>query len=39
MTVKLALLLRKLGLSVSYDGDRKIVFVEKDIKKAAIESR
>lgn len=37
MTVKLALSLRKLGLSVSYDGDRKIVLVEKDIKKAAIE--
>ncbi|AEY64814.1 hypothetical protein [Clostridium sp. BNL1100] len=38
MTVKLALLLRKLGLSVSYDGDRKIVLVEKDIKKQLLKA-
>ena len=36
MTIKIALLLRKLGLSVSHDGDRRMVLVEIDIKKAAV---
>jgi hypothetical protein len=36
VTVKHALMLRKLGLSVSYDGDKKVIIVERDIKKAAI---
>ena len=39
MSIKLAMLLNKLGLCVIYDGDRKIICVEKDIKKAANISR
>lgn len=39
MSIKMALLLNKLGLRVTYDGDRQFVKVEIDTKKAAIASR
>lgn len=39
MTVKTAELLNKLGLSVIYDGDKQMIFIEKDRKKAANLSR